>query len=316
MATTTQPLFTVPLGLEPLLTSKPWQHLDRFSFSQWPVSVQAWLVQEVVFHAVGLLFEYADQHKSLERFKVRKLRQSGYAKLLPNVLRNQIFVLLPMMWLSEYLGYCFTGPKQLSLFRFIASLPAMAIGHDIIQYIGHRYILHFPSVWMMKTFKHSIHHSTKANSAISACYMSSIDFFIEIVCPYLLPLALVGGGGSGTFFHFLVAGTGAIGGLYEHSGFDFSLYFRKRDPQPEDKPEATEAAEHEEEQGPVLKAVTSFLADFLDNRAHLEHHRRGYVSFSDGFGSPGICDTLLATRWDLSEKRKADVEKEWARQRH
>jgi hypothetical protein len=23
------------------------------------------------------------------------------------------------------------------------------------------------------------------------------------------------------------------------------------------------------------------------------------VSFSDGFGSPGICDTIFTTRWDL-----------------
>jgi len=40
----------------------------------------------------------------------------------------------------------------------------------------------------------------------------------------------------------------------------------------------------------------------VSSHAHGEHHRVGDVSFSDGFGSPGICDTLFATRWDLVER--------------
>jgi hypothetical protein len=37
----------------------------------------------------------------------------------------------------------------------------------------------------------------------------------------------------------------------------------------------------------------------ISSHAHAEHHRRASVSFSDGFGSPGLCDWLFRTRWDL-----------------
>lgn len=296
----------------------------QLTFGSLPLSIQTWAVQMVVFHVVGLLFELADRVFPTASTKVRRTRKSQYLHLLPNVLRNQFFILLPFMYAMELVGLCFVGPPSLHPVRFIASLPAMALGHEVIQYCGHRYLLHAPSVFLMKFFRHSVHHSTRASSAISACYMSAIDFFIEIGCPYLLPLALVGGGGSGRFFHFIVAGAGAVGGLYEHSGYDFATLFRpdfenlfnKSKPMTEDeKAEAYKKLEEEDPKGPILKFVTNWLADFLDNRAHLEHHMRGYVSFSDGFGSPSILDTYFRTKWDLSERRKADVEREWARQR-
>lgn len=294
----------------------------RVGFDSLPLSVQTWAVQMVVFHAVGLLFEAMDRAQVLPSTKVRRTRKSQYMHLLPTVLRNQFLVLLPFMYLTELLGLAFTGAPSLHPVRFVANLPLMALGHEIVQYLGHRYLLHAPNVFLMKLFRHSVHHSTRASSAISACYMSAIDFFIEIVCPYLLPLAAVGGGGSGSLFHFLIAGTGAVGGLYEHSGYDFATAFRPKFENLGEKPmgDAEKAAaykkiEEGDERGPILKFATNWLADFLDNRAHLEHHMRGYVSFSDGFGSPSILDAFFRTKWSLSEKRRADVEREWARQR-
>ncbi|BEI87219.1 hypothetical protein CcaverHIS002_0705650 [Cutaneotrichosporon cavernicola] len=315
MATVVPPLPLVPLHFGTNLTapsSAVPSGRDTFSFP-FPLSVQTWAVQMVVFHAVGLLFEAMDHVPALRSSKVRATRKSQYMHLLPNVLRNQILVLLPFMFLMEVFGLAFVGPS-LHPIRFLVNLPLMALGHEIIQYVGHRYILHAPNVFLMKFLRHSVHHSTRASSAISACYMSPIDFFIEIGCPYLVPLSLVGGGGSGRFFHFLIAGAGAIGGLYEHSGYDFAVSFRPKFENLGEKP----MSEQEKETAYKLlerpSFVTTFLADFLDNRAHLEHHMRGYVSFSDGFGSPSILDTLLRTKWDLSDRRRADVEREWARQ--
>jgi hypothetical protein len=46
---------------------------------------------------------------------------------------------------------------------------------------------------------------------------------------------------------------------------------------------------------PWARAVLDTL---VSSHAHGQHHTRGVVSFSDGFGSPGICDTVFATRWD------------------
>ncbi|BEJ18240.1 hypothetical protein CspHIS471_0705170 [Cutaneotrichosporon sp. HIS471] len=310
------PLPLVPLHFGTNLTSSqaaPSPGPDTFSY---PLSVQTWAVQMVIFHAVGLLFEAMDHIPALRSSKVRATRKSQYMHLLPNVLRNQIFVLLPFMLLMEILGLAFVGPPTHPI-RFLVNLPLMALGHELIQYFGHRFLLHAPNVFLMKFLRHSVHHSTRASSAISACYMSAIDFFIEIGCPYLLPLAMVGGGGSDRFFHFLIAGTGAIGGLYEHSGYDFAISFRPKFENLGEKPMSEEEKEMEYkklEGGKMTNFVIKSLAGFLDNRAHLEHHMRGYVSFSDGFGSPSILDTLFRTKWNLSDRRRADVEREWARQ--
>src|SRR3569833_736786 len=103
-------------------------------------------------------------------------------------------------------------------------------------------------------------------------YMSSADFFLNIVCHYLIHLMLIGGGGSDVLFHMLTMGLCVIGGLYEHSGYDF---------------------------GSLRQGALRFLPESLiSSHAHGQHHRRSSVSFSDGFGSPGLCDTLLGTRWD------------------
>lgn len=283
-----------------------------------------WAVQQVVFHATGLLFEYFDRTNAFPTSKVRhvNLDRKPYLSLLPRVLFNQFFILLPCMCLSALAGLCFSGPlegEHLHPVRFLASLPAMALGHDVIQYLAHRYLLHQPNIHLMRFLKHSVHHSTGATRGISACYMAAPDFLLEIVGPYLIPLALVGGGGSDYFFHSLIAGMGAIGGIYEHSGYDFSIHFvdpadtittadlladypvkpvAMASTSSSSSPAAATTA-HAEPASPlsIRRLACLFLANFLDNRSHGEHHTRANVSFSDGFGSPSIMDTLLKTRW-------------------
>ncbi|KAJ5652251.1 hypothetical protein N7507_009677 [Penicillium longicatenatum] len=169
----------------------------------------------------------------------------------------------------------------------------MALGHEIVQYLTHRYLLHSSNKTMMRILRHSVHHTTKASRGISACYMSSVDFFLEIVLPYLIPLTLVGGGGTDVRFHYLVAGLGAMGGVYEHSGYDFGVRLRKQ-------PKSIDGAENSKLQIP--RFLTWILAGILDNRSHGEHHAQSNVSFADGFGSPGACDTLFGTRFNLSQR--------------
>jgi len=113
--------------------------------------------------------------------------------------------------------------------------------------------------------------------------MGTLDFFLGIVLPYLVPLVLIGGGGADVLFHPLVASLGAVGGLYEHSGYDFaaplkrSRFFAR------------------------MPKLAARISGAITSQAHAEHHRYNNVSFSDGFGSPGICDTLLGTRWDRAD---------------
>jgi hypothetical protein len=134
--------------------------------------------------------------------------------------------------------------------------------------------------------------------------MSSSDFLLEIVLPYLVPLVLVGGGGTDIRFHFLVAGFGAMGGVYEHSGYDLAVPWRSS---------IRASKESASALGPYFSlAVLKLWTAIFDNRAHGEHHAHANVSFADGFGSPGLCDTLLKTRWDLQQE---SAEMEWQSQK-
>ena len=245
-----------------------------------PLSVLAWAVQMAVFHGVGLFFEWSDRTGMLASFKVRDSDRLGYFELLPRVFFNQIFVLLPVMVAFQYTGLAFTGAPHLSVCYFLVGIALMGIGHDIVQYVFHRFLLHRPGFF--RKLGHNVHHATGASKAISACYMSPADFFLEIALPFLVPLALIGAGAD-VLFHLTVASLGAIGGLYEHSGYDFAIRL----------PTLSRS-------GSRMQPL-AWLSRLVTSKAHGEHHRRSNVSFSDGFGSPGICDTIFKTRWDIAE---------------
>lgn len=243
-----------------------------------PLSVLVWAGHMIVFHAVGAAFSWCDSTGKLRRFKVRRRERLSYGRVLPRVLFNQTFVLLPAMWLSQKAGLAFVGSTRISFGYALGAILLMTIGHDVVQYAAHRGILHNPH---FRRLGHALHHSTGASCGISACYMSVPDFLLTIVCPYLVPLILIGGGTANPEFQLLVASVGAIGGLYEHSGYDFAV---------------GRNAAGGSCRKPLLKRLSGAL---LSSHAHGEHHRRYGVSFSDGFGSPGLCDTIFRTRWDL-----------------
>jgi sterol desaturase/sphingolipid hydroxylase (fatty acid hydroxylase superfamily) len=238
----------------------------------------------LAYHGFGLWFEWLDRSGSLSRYKTRPAERMKYSQLLSRVLANQVFVLLPSMLLLQWSGLAFVGSAHVALASVLLGFAGLTIGHDIVQYVAHRFILHRPD--MMRRLGHSLHHSTVGSRGISACYMSAADFFLEIVCPYLVPLAVVGVGGSNFLFHAAVVSAGAFGGLYEHSGYDFSCVLRQRS---------------NAEPASRLRAM---LIKLISSQAHAAHHARGNVSFSDGFGSSNICDTLFGTRWDLVPERK------------
>jgi sterol desaturase/sphingolipid hydroxylase (fatty acid hydroxylase superfamily) len=260
---------------------------DMGTFLPWwlPLSFVAWAAQMVVFHGVGLFFEWCGRTGFLASFKVRDIERLTYFQLLPRVLFNQTFILLPSMLAFQYAGLAFTGAPHLTAVHFVAAMLLMGVGHDVVQYVFHRFVLHRPG--LIRKLGHSVHHSTGASKSISACFMSPADFFLEIVLPYLIPLALVGAGAD-VVFHVTVASLGAIGGLYEHSGYDFAVRLAKGG-------------------NSGFRRPLAWLATAVTSKAHGEHHRRSNVSFSDGFGSPGICDTIFKTRWDIVEAARRDA---------
>lgn len=247
-----------------------------------PLSVAVWLVQMLAYHGFGLWFEYLDRTGGLADYKVRPVDRWTYWQVMPRVLANQVFILLPAMILVEWSGLAFAGPAHIGVVMFAVGLIGMTIGHDVVQYVSHCWILHKPT--LMRPLGHSVHHSTTASRGVSACFMSAADFQLEIAAPYLLPLiaiTAIGSAGTDLTFHFFAVAAGAFGGLYEHSGYDFSIKLAQSD-----------------------NALLRFVAGRISSKAHAEHHSRGNVSFSDGFGSSNICDTMFKTRWDLVGQRE------------
>ncbi len=253
-----------------------------FAVSALPLCVTVWLALMGAYHGFGLWFQWLAARDRLPNLRMRPVDRRGYLEVLPRVLFNQTFILLPAMALVQASGLAFTGAAHIGLIASIFCIIALSAGHDVVQYAFHRLILHRPT--LMNALGHAIHHSTTASCGVSACYMSPVDFFLEIVCPYLIPLVFIGGGADVGFHVFAVA-AGAFGGVYEHSGYDFSLRLSQASGDG------------------LLARVGRAIAPTLSSRAHAEHHARGNVSFSDGFGSSNMCDTIFRTRWDLVAAR-------------
>jgi sterol desaturase/sphingolipid hydroxylase (fatty acid hydroxylase superfamily) len=181
--------------------------LDVSSFFWWlPLSVLAWAVQWPSFMALGC-FSVERPDESQRSFKVRQRLPAQLSRAVARVLFNQVLVLLPAMIAFQYTGLAFTGRPHLSVCYFLAAMALMTIGHDIVQYVFHRFVLHRPG--LIRKLGHSVHHSTGASKAIGACYMSPPDLFLEIALPYLVPLAIIGAGADVTF-HLTAAGLGAV----------------------------------------------------------------------------------------------------------
>jgi hypothetical protein len=229
-----------------------------------PLSVICFLAHLFVFHLGCFLFEVMDQSGWLLDYKEFRGDQRRYWALLPQVCFNQFFILLPSMYLCEKLGVAFDSidsrQQQLrqTIWHYLFYAVWMTIGHDIFFYLGHRFLLH--SSWGYQLLQHDLHHSTKASIALSSMYMAPSDYVLEICVPYLVPLCMLKADAA---FHFVAIALGSLGGMYEHSGYNFCPYF------------------------PGLSTM-----------AHGMHHTRYNCSFSDGVGSSNLMDGLFRTSYE------------------
>lgn len=233
------------------------------TFAESYPSLASWLLFMLTFHPACLIFHFLDCKQHFASYKIYPPTENtpSYRQMLPIVLFNQIFILLPSMLLTTYLNLSY-APKHLQpspLQSIIAIILFTTSLHELAFYVVHRYILH--SAWGFHRLNHALHHATKAHSAISAMYMSPPDFFLEIVIPYLVPLIFVSHFNCvSNIFCTTIFPLGAFGGLYEHSGYNFF---------------------------PNIPA--------LDTTVHGLHHIYYHCSFADGVGSPSVLDRLFET---------------------
>lgn len=224
----------------------------------------SFLIFMAVFHVLSFLFFLLDTHfpdLRVKRFR-GGLSAPTYVTMLPRVLFNQLFILLPFMLLSTHFGLTYPSPPRPEPAPLASLLSLVALGpilHEAAFYVFHRFVLH--SSWGFRLLDHRLHHTSLAHSAISAMYMSTPDFVLEIVVPYLLPLAVLSSSGSCSHACCVaMLPLGALGGLYEHSGYNF------------------------------FEGIAA-----LDTSVHALHHRFYNCSFADGVGAPSVFDAGFGT---------------------
>ena len=227
-------------------------------------ATMTWGTQFVTWHFFAALYNILDETGRkgtapgcwVWKYKLRKKDNVTYEQILPRVLFNQVFILLPVMTTMAYFGYGSTN-TPMALWKWPVYAYVLGVFHDVVFYFGHR-LLH--TKWGYVTFRHGLHHSSKAATAASSMYMSSPDFFLEIVLPYLsffwvVPTSLA--------FDMTVASVGSIAAMTEHSGYNFSVGFKT-----------------------------------LDSRPHFAHHNNLLTgAYAEGIFSPGYMDRIFGTNY-------------------
>lgn len=220
-----------------------------------------WTVHFISWHLFAASFALADHYHWFSRYKIAIERKLGYLNVLPRVLANQVFIMLPTMLLIGRLGWGFkdhSWPLWVLLFHAYM----LGIVHDIVFFIGHR-LLHTQVGF--KKLGHYLHHQSRGGTAAASMYMSSVDFFLEIILPYMIFIIIFP---TNFYFNCLVASIGSFAAMYEHSGYCFTTW----------KP--------------------------LDTRPHISHHgHRSKASFSEGVLSPGWCDFIAGTSYHSTKDK-------------
>ena len=136
-----------------------------------PLFLTVWVAQMIAYHGIGLWFLWLDRTGRFARFKTRPVESRPYLEILPRVLANQVFILLPAMGLMQALGLAYFGEEHIGLGMAILSLVGLSVGHDVVQYAFHRFIMHRAD--LMNRLGHAVHHSTIGSRGISACCSSN-----------------------------------------------------------------------------------------------------------------------------------------------
>ncbi|KAJ3191558.1 hypothetical protein HDU83_000022 [Entophlyctis luteolus] len=222
------------------------------------------MIPTVVFNQVAILFPAMLVFSYFGGYKQPQQIHSVYATLLaadPTTLSA-----IQALNRSATANFLLTGTMSgVPTWYHIAPLPLVvtlllaAAIHEVLFYVFHRYLLHTRFGYIK--LNHKLHHSAPTHSAISAFYMSPADFCFEILVPYLasvgVPVAL---GICNPVVAVAMLGVGTVGGMYEHSGYNFWAGVKG-----------------------------------MDTVVHALHHQRNDCSFADGVGAPSVLDEIFGT---------------------
>ena len=166
------------------------------------------------------IFQYMDTHngwwtqKKLQSSNDSSKKIISFWETIPTVVFNDIFGSLLSYYYVEYFGKerGFRTDGEDSLLIISYQFLKLFLLYDIIFFIGH-YMIHIPPLYRLI---HKKHHLTFGDMAITAHYMTFVDYVIETLIPYWCCIYIINPCFTATL---MLAVLGQVNGLITHSGY-------------------------------------------------------------------------------------------------
>jgi len=167
-----------------------YDHMQYYGIDRrWAFAIPCWIIGVFVWWILALFFLALD-HFTGERGKLYKKRTTiSTWRIIPVVLRNHcvhlIFVPLIGNLIFDFFGTLPKAPEDETIVNILMSCIVCGLAFEVVFFSGH-YLEHvFPK--MYRKF-HLLHHTTKADTAISGYYMTVFDYMFEGPVPMLAQL--------------------------------------------------------------------------------------------------------------------------------
>jgi len=159
--------------------------LDR----RWAFAVPCWIIGIFVWWTLAIFFLALD-HITGERGKLYKKRTTvSTSRMIPIVLRNHLIHLIVCPLVSNLIFDAFgtlpKKPEDETILNVLLSCFVCGLMFELTFFTGH-YLEHVLPSWYRKF--HLLHHTTKADTAISGYYMTVFDYFGEGPVPMMMQL--------------------------------------------------------------------------------------------------------------------------------
>jgi len=156
---------------------------------RWAFSLACWVPGQILYWIGGLFFLALDTYTG-EEGKVYKRRTTiSIPRMVPIILRNQLvhLAICPILTVKifEYFDFVPRSPSEETIMNILISCFLCGAAFELAFFFCH-YLEHmFPKLYR---HAHLLHHTTKADVALSGYYMTIIDYFGEGPIPMMFQL--------------------------------------------------------------------------------------------------------------------------------
>jgi hypothetical protein len=182
------------------------------------------VIYEFFYFFPSFLFQWMDTTSMItedrrSQMKLKTIKSKyGFWEMFPIVIRNHVIQYFLFCVAVYYLYDPSVVANESPISTFVMSVVSFVIT-DITLFAGHWFMHCNDAIYK---YTHSLHHATFASQAISAHFMTVIDFAFESMIPMIISIYLFRWGAS-TVSLIAFAAAGAWNTTVVHSGYDFAF---------------------------------------------------------------------------------------------